>query len=278
MMKKLKVILSVLCAATLLVGCGSNTKEQSSTNETKQEEKQGIKKEDNVKKEEKEREELKQKLQSLQPGNFQTEMGKSYQTLKYPNYEDLLRYPEEHKEKKYMLKGVVNQVELIDEDGSSMIYVTDEISGQEYVLGQPAGIGSNVLVNDGIMAATEFFDIMPIEQTNGFGATKIVNKPVFYIDYLYDKNFVDSKYQVSVYLERNLDNKYNWELAGESKDFEDLKDKKGYVFALKAKDGSGYYEKYIYAEKGNLYYYTPTINGINIKGENEALGELLINR
>lgn len=271
-MKKLKVILSVLSTTILLFGCskGATTQDDNKiiSNESKQEEKIS-------KKEAKERDELNQKLELLQPGNFQTEMGKLYQTLKYPDYDDLLRYPEEHKEKKYMVQGLVSQVELIDEDGSSMIYVTDEISGQEYALAQPAGVGSKVLVNDGIMAATEFFDIMPIEQTNGFGATKIVNEPVFYIDYLYDKNFVDSKYQVSVYLENNLDNKYNWELSGSAKDFEDLKDKKGYVFALKAKDDSGYYEKYIYAENGDLYFYTPTIDGKNINGEEFVLGDKL---
>lgn len=104
-MKKLKVILSILSTTILLFGCGKGTTTQDDnkrvSNETKQEEKVS-------KKEEKEREELKQKLELLQPGNFQTEMGKLYQTLKYPNYDDLLRYPEEHKEKKYMVKGIVN--------------------------------------------------------------------------------------------------------------------------------------------------------------------------
>lgn len=95
-MKKLKVILSILSTTILLFGCskGATTQDDNKiiSSESKQEEKIS-------KKEAKERDELNQKLELLQPGNFQTEMGKIYQTLKYPDYDDLLRYPEEHKEK-----------------------------------------------------------------------------------------------------------------------------------------------------------------------------------
>lgn len=272
-MKKLKVILSVLCVATLLVGCVSNTKEQSSTNETKQEEKQEIKREDNGKKEEKEREELRQKLKSLQPDKItETEYAKAFKETPKVKYDDLVRYSEDHKGKQYKITGMVHQVEPID-DGGYILYLTEDITGKEYALGYAAN-GVNVLEGDGITVVAEFNDVLPVEQTNGFGAKSTITLPALVVDYLYPDSFMKSEYMLGVYIQKNMDG-YTIELVDEAKVFADLKDKKGHVFALRNINDGTYFDKYIYGENGDLYFYTPTIDGKNINGEEFILGNKL---
>lgn len=272
-MKKLKVILSVLCVATLLVGCGSNTKEQSSTNETKQEEKQEMKRGDNVKKEEKERDELKQKLESLQPGKIpETEYAKAFKETPKVKYDDLVRYSEDHKGKQYKITGMVHQVEPID-DGGYILYLTEDITGKEYALGYAAN-GVNVLEGDGITVVAEFNDVLPVEQTNGFGAKSTITLPALVVDYLYPDSFMKSEYRVGVYIQQNMDG-YTMELVDEAKAFDDLKDKKGHVFALRNINDGTYFDKYIYGENGDLYFYTPTIDGKDINGKEFVLGDKL---
>lgn len=261
-MKKLKVILSVLCVATLLVGCGSNTKEQSNVNETKQEVKEN--------KEEK-KDKVSKKLKDLQPGQFKSELAKAIDTYEFAPYDDLLRYPKENIDKKVKVMGTAKQVDFA-EDGAIEVYLYDNANDRYYfVYYFPDTIDQNVVVGDYITVLCNMENVTDISATNAFGVEAKTNVPVMEVEYLLDNSYSQSLKAIGEFL--GTENKYQFELVGESKDFEDLAGKRGYVFSLKFKEDGTYKPEYIFAEKGVLRYYTPTVDGKNINGESTSLSE-----
>ncbi|EEH99450.1 hypothetical protein CSBG_03076 [Clostridium sp. 7_2_43FAA] len=269
-MKKLKVILSILGVVILLVGCGSNAKEQSSTNETKQEEKQEIKREDNVKKEEK-KDNMSKKLEELQPGVFKSKLAQKMNDYKYIPYDDLLRYTNDYIDNQTIIKGTVAQVVTSEKDGAKEVYLHDETSDVYYFTYYYTDIvPHNVLKGDKISVLGKVENIQESTASNALGAETKMTMPLIYAEYILDNSYSEGYSSLSSYL-GNDGYKYIPELAGETKDFKDLEDKRGYVFALKSKDDGSYLDKYVFAEKGILRYYTPTVDGKNINGEEISL-------
>lgn len=209
------------------------------------------------------------KLEALQPGKFKGGFSDLYAVVPIAPYHEILRYPTEHAGKNYSVSGTVKQVNFVEGEGVQ-IYIKDELAQQEiYLQYAPTEDQQNVLVGDKINVFAEFQELITVESINGFGASKPKTEPCFFVYEILGNDFYEGKTSLESFLDK--EGLYNWELVGSSKDFDDLKDKRGYVFALKSKSEGKYQDYYIYAERNEIRYFTPTINSKNIKGENVSL-------
>lgn len=267
-MKTKSIFISILLSCILLIGCGGKSPEtkpdsNSSETETKVDEKKDEKEKDNKK--------VDKDLQKLQPGQFKSELAKSIDSYEFTSYDDLLRYPEENKDKKVKVMGTVQQVDFAD-DGAIEVFLYDNANDRYYFVYYFKDIvNENVVVGDYITALCKMENITEISGTNAFGVEAKTNAPVLQIDYLLNDSYAKSLKAIGEFL--GTENKYDFELVGEAKDFNDLEGKKGYVFALKSKDDGTYNKEYIFAEKNILRYYTPTIDGKNINGDSTSLSD-----
>lgn len=111
--------------------------------------------------------------------------------------------------------------------------------------------------------------------TNIFGTESNNSELLVKVDFILNNVFKQACYALDECL-KNKPELYGYvaELVGTDKDFEDLKGRRGFMFALKRLENGVYDNRYVFAERGGmLTYYTPTVDGVNINGEKISLHE-----
>lgn len=281
-MKKLKVILSVLCTTILLMGCGGNpNSNQSKTKPITQEQESNVEmtkeaEDESPKEVETEiKAKVKKQLDKLQPGVFKSEKAASMSNYKYVYYEDLYRYAQDYVGSNIYVNGTVTNINPND-DGTTDVFIYDEILDASYcTYYENKTMAENILKGDKIAIYGTMEGLTDVTSTNVFGTQSNSNEPIVRIDFILSNVFK----QASDALDDCLKSKpelygYVAELVGSAEDFEDLKGKRGYVFALKRVENGVYDNRYVFAERGGiLRYYTPTVDEININGEKISLYE-----